>query len=150
MSIRLAVVHGPNLNLLGQREPSVYGRMTLAELNTWLLGHADALGVVLEVVQSNHEGVLVDWIQQTGPGVDGFVVNAAGLTHTSVVLRDALLATSRPFVEVHLSNVWARESFRHVSLLADRAVGVASGLGRWSYLAGLQALADRVRGDAGG
>jgi 3-dehydroquinate dehydratase II len=138
---RVGVIHGPNLHLLGVREPEVYGATTLEGLNRALNSLASDLGVPLDTIQSNHEGVLVDWITEAAPGVDGFLVNAAGLTHTSVVLRDALLGVGRPFVEVHLSNTSAREPFRHRSLLADRAVGVVYGFGVESYLLGLRGLA---------
>jgi 3-dehydroquinate dehydratase II len=137
----LGVIHGPNLHLLGTREPGLYGTGSLEDVNRALNRLASDLGVHLEVIQSNHEGVLVDWITEASPRVAGFLVNAAGLTHTSVVLRDALLAVGRPFVEVHLSNTAAREAFRHRSLLADRAVGVVYGFGVQSYLLGLRGLA---------
>ncbi|HET8654750.1 MAG TPA: type II 3-dehydroquinate dehydratase [Longimicrobiaceae bacterium] len=138
--MKIAVVHGPNLNLLGQREPGLYGSATLAEVNAGLAELGRELGAEISVFQSNGEGALVDHVQSTGPGVDGFVVNAGAYTHTSIALRDALLAVGRPFVEVHLSNVFARESFRHHSFLSDRAVGVVAGFGPESYLLGLRAL----------
>lgn len=141
---RVGVIHGPNLHLLGTREPELYGATTLDGVNRALEGLAADLGVELEGVQSNHEGVLVDWITEEAPRVAGFLVNAAGLTHTSVVLRDALLGVGRPFVEVHLSNTSAREPFRHRSLLADRAVGVVYGFGVESYLLGLRGLVSHL------
>ena len=138
--MRISVVHGPNLNLLGDREPSIYGRTSLAQINGRVEELARELGVELEAFQSNAEGDLIDYIQEAGARVDGFVVNAAGLTHTSVVLLDALLAVGRPFVEVHLSNPAARESFRRRSLLAPRAHGVVQGFGADSYELGLRGL----------
>lgn len=139
-ALNVAVVHGPNLNLLGRREPEVYGRATLADVNTALAELAEALGARVESFQSNSEGALVDYVQEAGARVDGFVVNAAAYTHTSIALRDALSGVARPFVEVHLSNVHAREEFRHHSLLAAKAVGVVAGFGVDSYRLGLRAL----------
>ena len=143
--MRIGVIHGPNLNLLGQREPSIYGAETLAEVDRSL----EALGAELEVevdsFQANGEGQLVDHVQRTGNGVDGFLVNAGAYTHTSIALRDALVGVGRPFVEVHLSNVHAREPFRHHSFLSDRAVGVVAGFGADSYLLGLRAIVSHLR-----
>jgi len=149
--VRIAVVHGPNLNLLGTREPEVYGPATLADVNAALTALAGHLGVEVEFFQSNSEGGLVDHVQAVAPRVDGLVVNAGAYTHTSVALRDALVGVARPFVEVHLSNVFAREEFRHRSYLADRAVGVVSGFGIDSYLLGLRGLVGYLgrRGGAG-
>jgi 3-dehydroquinate dehydratase-2 len=142
---RVLVLQGPNLNLLGRREPERYGAQTLAEITADLDRLAAALGVSLRHVQSNHEGALVDAVQAAGTdGFVGAVVNAAAYTHTSVALRDALLAVALPFVEVHLSNVHAREGFRHQSLLADVAVGVVTGFGAESYLLGLRGLVARL------
>ena len=147
--MRIAVVHGPNLNLLGSREPEVYGHGTLADVNAALASLAAHLGVEVGSYQSNSEGALVSHVQETGPRVDGFLVNAGAYTHTSVALRDALLGVARPYVEVHLSNVFAREPFRHHSYLADRAVGVVCGFGAESYLLALRALVGHL-GRAGG
>jgi 3-dehydroquinate dehydratase-2 len=144
--VRIAVVSGPNLNLLGQREPDVYGTATLGEIETRLQAVAREQGVELETFQSNAEGALIDYIQQSAARVDAFLVNAGGLTHTSVSLRDALVGVARPFVEVHLSNPAAREPFRHQSLLTDRALGVVVGFGADSYILGLQGLIARLRG----
>jgi 3-dehydroquinate dehydratase II len=143
--VKIAVVHGPNLNLLGRREPEVYGRQTLAELNQELLAAAVGLDVELEAFQANGEGELIDFIQEAAADVDGFLVNAAGYTHTSVALRDALVGIGRPFVEVHLSNVLARETFRHHSLLAPKAVGAIMGFGVESYILGLNGLVSYLR-----
>lgn len=144
MSARLGVLNGPNLNLLGERDPTQYGTLTLAEIEDRLRTMAEARGAVLECFQSNDEGAIVDWIQDRAPHVDGWLVNAAGLTHTSVPLRDALEASGRPFVEVHLSNVFAREPFRRTSMLADLALGVVAGFQFSSYAFGLEALLDHV------
>lgn len=141
---RVGVVHGPNLNLLGDREPDVYGSATLAEIDARLREAGAAREATIVTRQSNHEGDLVDWIQERTGEVDGWLVNAAGLTHTSIALRDALVATGRPFVEVHLSNVHAREPFRHLSTIADAALGVVSGFGASSYLLGLEGLLDHL------
>jgi 3-dehydroquinate dehydratase-2 len=138
--MQLLALHGPNLNLLGLREPGLYGRSTLAQINASLVEGAAALGVELECFQSNHEGALVDRIQQARGQVDGILINAAAYTHTSVAIRDALLAVAIPFVEVHLSNVHAREPFRHHSHLADKAVGVICGFGAGSYRLALEGL----------
>jgi 3-dehydroquinate dehydratase-2 len=138
--MNVLVVHGPNLNLLGQREPDIYGRSTLAEINDAIDGLGRELGVAVECYQSNQEGAIVEKIQESMGTVDAILINPAGLTHTSIVLRDALLATGIRFVEVHLSNIHGREEFRRVSLLADAAVGVVCGFGPESYLLGLRAL----------
>jgi 3-dehydroquinate dehydratase-2 len=128
------------LNLLGSREPEHYGRLTLADITAELDGLAKSLGVSLTHLQSNHEGVLVDWIQAALGTQDGILINPAAYTHTSIALRDALSATGLPFVEVHLSNVHAREAFRHRSLLAALAVGQVVGFGAASYSLGLRGL----------
>lgn len=130
----LLVLHGPNLNLLGQREPGLYGADTLDSINKRLLAQAEQAGVSLECFQSNHEGALVDRIHQAGQdGTRCILINPAAYTHTSVALRDALLGVSIPFIEVHLSNVHAREPFRQHSYLSDKAIGVITGLGAHGY-----------------
>lgn len=139
-ALRIGVVHGPNLNLLGQREPEVYGTTTLAGIDEMLARLGEELGARVEAFQSNSEGALVDHVQRAAPRTDGWLVNAGAYTHTSIALRDALLGVGRPFVEVHLSNVFAREAFRHHSYLADRALGVVAGFGAESYLLALRAL----------
>ncbi len=144
--MRIAAVHGPNLNLLGRREPEVYGRATLADVDAALAALAAELGAQVESRQSNHEGELVSFVQEAAERVDGFVVNAGAYTHTSIALRDALVGVARPYVEVHISNVYAREPFRHHSYLADRAVGVVCGFGVDSYLLGLRGLIEHLRG----
>jgi 3-dehydroquinate dehydratase-2 len=143
--VRIGVVSGPNLNLLGRREPEVYGTQTLPQIEHGLQALAAELGVELDLYQSNSEGELIDYIQRSADGVAGFLVNAGGLTHTSVSLRDALVGVGRPFVEVHLSNPAAREPFRHVSLLTDRALGAVAGFGAESYGLGLRGLVSRLK-----
>ena len=141
----ILVLHGPNLNLLGTREPGIYGAATLAEIDASLhaIGAAARPPVRVETRQSNHEGMLVDWIQALGPGAAGIAINAGALTHTSVALRDALAAVGRPFVEVHLSNVHAREAFRHHSYLSSASVGQIVGLGPDGYRFAVRYLIDR-------
>lgn len=139
--MNIAVLHGPNLNLLGVREPDRYGTTTLGEIERRVRSRAAELGVTIDPwLQSNHEGVLVDAIQALRGAADGALINAGAYTHTSLALRDAVLAAQVPFVEVHLSNVFAREEQRRQSLLADLALGVIAGFGADSYLLGLQAL----------
>jgi 3-dehydroquinate dehydratase II len=138
--MRVVVVNGPNLNLLGSREPGLYGKATLAEIEAMLRQYAAEHEVALEFVQSNHEGVLVDTVQGLSARCDAAIVNLGGYTHTSVALRDAFLAAPVPFIEVHLSNLFARETARHHSLTADLALGVITGLGAQGYLLALQAL----------
>lgn len=134
------VVHGPNLNLLGVREPSVYGDKTLEDINNDITAEATRLGLTVRIVQSNHEGALVDAIQAAHGWADALIINPAGYTHTSVVLRDTIQAVRLPTVEVHLSNIAAREEFRHRSVLAPACVGQISGF-RWlSYILALQAV----------
>ncbi len=141
------VLHGPNLNLLGTREPEVYGATTLADINAALAERARADGVSLAHFQSNHEGALVDRIQAArGEGVEFIIINPAAYTHTSVALRDALAGVAIPYIEVHLSNVHRREPFRHHSYLADQAVGVICGLGWRGYLAALDYIVNQHGG----
>ena len=144
--IRVLVLHGPNLNLLGSREPKVYGSFTLKELDESLAARARERGVDLRCLQSNHEGELIDALHEAGAGsADVVLLNAGGLTHTSVSLRDAVVASGLPVIEVHLSNVAARESFRHVSLIAPVVVGQVTGFGMDSYLLALDGAIARLR-----
>ncbi len=142
---QILVLHGPNLNLLGQREPDVYGRKTLAEINTDLSTRAKELDVEIECFQSNHEGELVDRIQAEMGSGGGILINPAGFTHSSVVLRDALAAVELPVIEIHLSNIYAREPFRQHSYISPIALGVISGLGAHGYLLGLESMALHLR-----
>jgi 3-dehydroquinate dehydratase-2 len=144
--MKIMILHGPNLNLLGSRETDLYGRKTLEDINETLRGRARELGVeVEEIFQTNSESDLVARIQTAQGRVDGIVINPAAYTHTSIALRDALLATGIPFVEVHLSNVHAREPFRHRSYLSDIALGVVAGFGPDTYLLGLEGLIRRLK-----
>ena len=143
--MRILVLHGPNLNLLGEREPEVYGRDRLSDIDGRLRELASGAGAELETFQSNHEGALIDRIQAARGHVEGLIINPAGLTHTSVALRDALVASELPFVEVHLSNVHAREEFRRRSLISDVAVGQVTGLGALGYELALRALLARLK-----
>jgi 3-dehydroquinate dehydratase-2 len=143
--MRLLLLNGPNLNLLGSREPGLYGIQTLEQIESALSQQAADLGVELQCFQSNHEGELVDRIHAARGQADGILINAGALTHSSIALRDALLGVAIPFVELHLSNVHAREAFRHQSMLADKAIGVICGFGPVSYGLALQGLVQRLR-----
>lgn len=147
--MRIAVLNGPNLNLLGTREPDLYGRETLGDLEAAVRGRADALGITLDWHQTNHEGAFVDLVQALPGTAEGALVNAAALTHTSFAVRDALLAVRVPFVEVHLSNIHAREPERRRSLLADLAVGVVAGFGGHGYVLALEALVHHLKRHGG-
>lgn len=135
----ILVIHGPNLNLLGSREPEIYGSQTLSNINTSLTTLASKLGHTIKAMQSNSESVLIDYIQQSQSGdADFIIINPAAYTHTSIALRDALLASAKPFIEVHLSNIHRREPFRHHSYFSDIAIGTISGLGTDGYLLALR------------
>lgn len=145
---RILVMHGPNLNLLGTREPEHYGRMTLSDINLSLVRLAESAGVELETFQSNHEGALIERIHAArDQGVRAIIINPAAYTHTSVALRDALSGVDIPFVEVHLSNVHAREPFRHHSYFSDIAIGVICGLGHDGYRLALEYLLNKINID---
>ncbi|MGV7228513.1 MAG: type II 3-dehydroquinate dehydratase [Nitrospirales bacterium] len=143
--LHILVLHGPNLNLLGTREPTVYGEATLPEINDMLMGLGKELGVSVETRQSNIEGDLVTWIQQAPSQFQGLVFNPAAYTHTSIALRDAVTGVGLPMVEVHLSNIHRRESFRRRSYLASVSLGQISGFGPQSYLLGLRALVQALQ-----
>jgi 3-dehydroquinate dehydratase-2 len=143
--ISVLVLHGPNLNLLGQREPGIYGSLTLAEIDRLLEEEGKKLQAKVICLQSNHEGALVDAIHEALRQHQGILINAGAYTHTSVALRDAIAAVNLPTVEVHLSNIYRREDFRHHSYIAPVAIGQISGFGVQSYLLGLQALVHHIR-----
>jgi 3-dehydroquinate dehydratase-2 len=138
--IAIHVLNGPNLNLLGGREPQIYGSQTLADVEALLRERADAAGVALTFRQSNHEGELVTWIQEAGLSGAGIVINAGAYTHTSIALRDAIAGSGATAVEIHLSNVYARDDFRHKSMIAPVCRGVICGFGTTSYLLGFEAI----------
>jgi 3-dehydroquinate dehydratase-2 len=137
----ILVLNGPNLNLLGVREPTTYGRETLADIEEACLERANVLGLALDFRQSNHEGQMVEWIQEARENADGIVINAGGYSHTSVAVLDALKSVELPIIEVHLSNIYRREEFRHRSLVSQAAQGVICGLGAHGYLLALDAIA---------
>jgi 3-dehydroquinate dehydratase-2 len=141
----ILVLNGPNLNLLGKREPAIYGHLTLEDINTMLDQEAITLNVEISCLQSNHEGVLVDYIHQALNNHQGILINAGAYTHTSVAIRDALVGVAIPLVEVHLSNIYKREDFRHHSYIAPIAIGQISGFGADSYRLGLQALVNYLQ-----
>ncbi len=144
--LRILVMHGPNLNLLGTREPDHYGLKNLADINESLIAIGDQMGCEITTFQSNHEGELVERIHQAASEhLDGIVINPAAYTHTSVALRDAMLGCHIPFVELHLSNIYRREEFRHHSMLADIATGIVSGFGSASYALALTGLVEHLR-----
>lgn len=145
-SLRILVIHGPNLNMLGTREPEIYGSTNLAEIDGLLTSLAKEAGCELDAFQSNHEGLLIDRIQEARSNADGILINPAGLTHSSVSLRDALVGSELPVVEIHLSNVHAREEFRQHSFVSGIAIGVITGFGADSYRLGLEALIQHLRG----
>uniref|UniRef100_B8HPI3 3-dehydroquinate dehydratase n=1 Tax=Cyanothece sp. (strain PCC 7425 / ATCC 29141) TaxID=395961 RepID=B8HPI3_CYAP4 len=144
----ILVLHGPNLNLLGRREPGIYGQVTLEHINAQLQADATQMGISLVALQSNYEGELVTAIQEARGQHHGIVINAAAYTHTSVALRDAIAAVALPVVEVHLSNIYKRESFRHHSFIAPVVIGQISGFGANSYYLGLKALVDYLQQQA--
>ena len=144
--IRLLVLHGPSLNLLGRRETHVYGKQTLAEINSTIEAWAKKAAVEVKIVQSNHEGAMIEAIHEAVAWADGLLINPAAYTHTSIALRDAIAAVGIPAVEVHLSNIQAREAFRQQSLIAPVAVGQICGFGADSYRLGLEALCTHIRG----
>lgn len=142
MSDAILVINGPNLNLLGTREPAIYGTTTLDDLKTATVAQAARRGMAADFRQSNHEGELVDWIQEARIGAAGIIINAGAYTHTSVAILDALQACGKPVIEVHLSNIFKRESFRHHSYVSPAATGVICGLGAHGYVLAVDAMAD--------
>ncbi len=145
--MRIAIVHGANLRMLGRREPEVYGSDTLEDIDRRIRTLAEELGAEVEIFQSNSEGAILDYLEEAAPRIDGVLINPGAFTHTSVALRDALAGIERPFVEVHLSNPAARESFRHRSYLAPVAAGVVAGFRAESYLLALRGLLAHLSGD---
>ncbi len=143
--LKILIIHGPNLNLLGKREPKIYGKASLSRINHLIQIEAQKMGIQVEVVQSNHEGELVDLIGNARENYRGILINPAAYTHTSVALRDALSACGVPAVEVHLSNIYGREEFRRHSLTAPVCIGQVSGFGEESYLLGLEGLVKALR-----
>jgi 3-dehydroquinate dehydratase-2 len=143
--MKILVIHGPNLNMLGRREPEVYGRTTLDEIDAALRERATAAGVTLLTIQSNHEGALIDFLQAEGWDADGIIINPGALTHYGLALRDALAMLKAPIIEVHLSNVYRREPFRHTSVVAPVATGQIAGLGWRGYLLALEWLLEEGR-----
>ncbi len=140
MTVTVFVLNGPNLNMLGQREPGIYGGKSLAEIGDECRAAGRDSGIEVDFRQSNHEGVLVDWIQEAGEAADGIVINPGAYSHTSVAIHDAIRAVGKPVLEVHLSNIFAREAFRHHSYVSPVATGVICGLGPTGYLLALSAL----------
>lgn len=144
--MRLLLVNGPNLNTLGTREPEIYGSLTLPEIERMVVERAGVLGLEVRAFQANGEGQIIDWLQIEAPAADGIIINAGALSHSSIALSDAVKDAAIPAVEVHISNVWKRESFRHQSLLSPVCVGVIAGLGVRGYVLALEALADMLKG----
>jgi len=142
--MKIKIINGPNLNLLGMREPGIYGAATLANINENLANAAEALDVTIEFFQSNHEGEIVDAIHQASGSCDGIIINPAAYTHTSIAIRDAIAAVGLPTVEVHLSNVYSREEFRHKSLTAPVVLGQIAGFGAAGYELALRGLVDKL------
>ena len=143
--MNLLLINGPNLNLVGKREPSIYGSQTLEEIQEELLDLARELDAKLEFFQSNSEGEMIDCIQKSVGLIDGILINAGAYTHTSIALRDALLGVAIPYVEIHLSNTYSREEFRHKSFLSDKALGLVCGFGAMSYQLALQGIVSYLK-----
>lgn len=144
-NLKVLVIHGPNLNMLGKREPEIYGKRTLDEINAGLENLGKKLGLVVETFQSNHEGAIVEKIQEASATQKGIIINPAAYTHTSIAIRDALLAIDIPIIEIHISNIYKREPFRHKSLISDVATAQITGLGIKGYDVALNALAGMIQ-----
>ena len=140
--MRILLINGPNLNMLGEREPDVYGHLTLADIESRVAERAKELGAEVRAFQSNHEGAIVDYLQQEAPAADGIIINAGALTHYGLSLRDALAGAGTPAIEVHISNIYGRERFRRRSVTADVCRGMVTGLGWFGYIAALEALVE--------
>ena len=147
MKYRILVIHGPNLNMLGKREPEKYGISTLNEINARLTAHATHEGLEVETFQSNHEGEIIEKIQQARDTFDALIINPAAYTHTSIAIRDAVLLLDMPVVEVHLSNIYKRESFRHKSMLCDIVNGQIAGFGEFGYLMAVDAIRNTLQSE---
>ncbi len=142
---KIQIINGPNLNMLGKREPEIYGSLSLDKINSDLAQNAEPLGLELDFFQSNHEGAIIDKIHENfNAKIDGIIINPGALTHTSIAIRDALLLLSCPIIEIHLSNIYKREVFRHKSILADIVTGQISGFGAYGYQMALNAMADMI------
>jgi 3-dehydroquinate dehydratase II len=138
---RILIIHGPNLNMLGKREADIYGKSTLDEINTNLIKTGEIAGLLVETFQSNHEGAIVEKIQQTVDSYSGLIINPAAFTHTSIAIRDALLLLDIPIIELHISNIYKREPFRHTSMISDVATAIIAGFGAYGYTMALDAIA---------
>jgi 3-dehydroquinate dehydratase-2 len=143
--MRILLLNGPNLNTLGTREPEIYGTQTLADIERMVAERAASLRADVRAFQANGEGELIDWLQREGPGADGLIINAASYTHTSLALRDTIVALGIPAIEVHISNVWKREEFRHFSYLSAVCVGAIVGLGAQGYVLAVDAIVEQIR-----
>lgn len=144
---KILVIHGPNLNMLGKREPEIYGSTTLDDINAGLVKKGDELSLTVHTFQSNHEGAIVERIQEAMGNYNGLIINPAAYTHTSVAIRDAILLLDMPVVEIHLSNIYKREPFRHKSMISDVATGQIAGFGVKGYYLALEAVADKISGE---